>query len=123
MQGCLVLDDTQLDYLLTLLGSSRPSAEAAASAKLCGEDPGPSSSAPLSAAPGPGSAGAAGPSGSGGAGPSSSAGHESVVVAPLVSQLKEVMGDTCGDGFLHACLHAYGYNLEEVRGAQGARAA
>lgn len=49
-----------------------------------------------------------------GAGPSSSATPSHPDTAPKIVQIKEVMGDTMGDGYLHACLHAYNYEPEQV---------
>eukprot|EP00967_Tisochrysis_lutea_P121646 scaffold200652_cov18-Tisochrysis_lutea.AAC.1 len=49
-----------------------------------------------------------------GAGPSTSASSLPADAAAKVAQIKEVMGDAFGDGFLHACLHAYKWEPEQV---------
>mmetsp|Transcript_10537 Transcript_10537/g.27506 ORF Transcript_10537/g.27506 Transcript_10537/m.27506 type:complete len:856 (+) Transcript_10537:104-2671(+) len=110
-KGALVLDDTQLDYLLALLGSDRRKAEAAAAAA------GPSTSYASTSTSAPAGAGTSSRSTSAaadGAGPSTSASSLPADAAAKVAQIKEVMGDAFGDGFLHACLHAYKWEPEQV---------
>ncbi|KAL6759004.1 hypothetical protein V8C86DRAFT_1387786 [Haematococcus lacustris] len=122
-QGVIELDDTQLDYLLALMGSSQERPGLEASAASLSLPPAPDSHA--SSSNGLQQGGQANGSGQG-AGSSSNSqasgsglgqgggGVGGAQLKQLVAQIKEVMGEDLGDGFLHACLHAHGYNAEKV---------
>lgn len=135
-QGGVTLDDAQFDYLLALVGGEREAVEAAAASRASAHaaaaaSASASASGSRSAGAGPSTsraaaAGGAGPSGSGasgsgagGSGSGSGSGgssHAGPDIRPMLAQIKELMGDSYGDGYLHACLHAYGYNVEQVGG-------
>jgi hypothetical protein len=137
LQGILILDEAQIDYLLALLGSHQDAAslQAAVAASLSSSTSGSStgyaagsssssagpsgSSSSSQAGPSGSSSGysSAGPSGSGaagGSGSSSSAASGPANLGSLISQVKEIMGSDLGDGFVHAVLHAHGYSAERA---------
>ncbi|KAF5829243.1 hypothetical protein DUNSADRAFT_16371, partial [Dunaliella salina] len=113
-KGALVLDDTQLEYLLALLGSDRNKAEATLKATSAAGPSTSYASTSTSVAVGAGASSSGTSAAAGGAGPStSSASSLPADAAAKVAQIKEVMGDAFGDGFLHACLHAYNWDPEQ----------